>query len=45
MDALRGILVAGFVDGDGGRLRKRWDRASAHLQREVRDALAVSQPD
>jgi AcrR family transcriptional regulator len=45
MDALRGILVAGFVDGDGDRLRKRWDRASAHLQREVRDALAVSRPD
>jgi AcrR family transcriptional regulator len=42
MDALRGILVAGFVDGDGDRLRKRWDRASAHLQREVRDALAAS---
>jgi AcrR family transcriptional regulator len=42
MDALRGILIAGFVDGDAGRLRKRWDRASAHLQREVRDALAVS---
>ena len=41
MDALRGILVAGFVDGDGGRLRKRWDRASAHLQREIRDALAT----
>ena len=30
MDALRGILVAGFVDGDGDRLRKRWDRASVH---------------
>jgi AcrR family transcriptional regulator len=42
MDALRGILVAGFVDGDGDRLRKRWDRASAHLQREVREALAAS---
>ena len=45
MDALRGILVAGFVDGDGDRLRKRWDRASAHLQREVRDALAASGRD
>ena len=45
MDALRGILVAGFVDGDGDRLRKRWDRASAHLQREVRDALAAAGRD
>ena len=45
MDALRGILVAGFVDGDGTRLRKRWDRASAHLQREVRDALAAAGRD
>ena len=45
MDALRGILVAGFVDGDGDRLRKRWDRASAHLQREVRDALAAAGSD
>ena len=45
MDALRGILVAGFVDGDGDRLRKRWDRASAHLQREVRDALVAAGPN
>jgi AcrR family transcriptional regulator len=45
MDALRGILVAGFVDGDGDRLRKRWDRASAHLRREVRDALTAAGRD
>jgi AcrR family transcriptional regulator len=41
MDALRGILVAGFVDGDVGRLRKRWDRAGSALRRDLRDALAA----
>lgn len=40
MDALRGILVAGFVDGDQGRLRKRWERASAPLLRELNEAFA-----
>lgn len=45
MDALRGILVAGFVDGDPERLRKRWDRASAGLRRDVSDALAANGSD
>lgn len=32
MDALRGILVAGFVDQDVERARRRWERACAHLR-------------
>lgn len=32
MDALRGILVANFVDHDDERARKRWDRACSHLR-------------
>jgi AcrR family transcriptional regulator len=38
MDALRGILMASFVDGDTMRARRRWDRACANL-REI--AVAV----
>jgi AcrR family transcriptional regulator len=33
MDALRGILIASFVDTDPSRARRRWDRASANLRR------------
>jgi AcrR family transcriptional regulator len=44
MDALRGILVAGFVDGDAARTRKRWDRASAQLRPGLLDALADDRP-
>jgi AcrR family transcriptional regulator len=33
MDALRGILIASFVDTDPHRARRRWDRASANLRR------------
>lgn len=33
MDALRGILIASFVDVDPSRARRRWDRASANLRR------------
>jgi AcrR family transcriptional regulator len=40
MDALRGILVADFIEGDAERVRKRWDRASSRLRRDIRDALA-----
>jgi AcrR family transcriptional regulator len=40
MDALRGILVAGFVDGDADRLHERWARASSLLHQDFRDALA-----
>ena len=32
MDALRGILVASFVDRDSQRARRRWDRACEHLR-------------
>lgn len=38
MDALRGILVANFVDQDLDRARRRWERASGHL-RQVMAAL------
>ena len=33
MDALRGILIASFVDVDPSRARRRWDRASANLRK------------
>ncbi|GFG76418.1 TetR/AcrR family transcriptional regulator [Mycobacterium botniense] len=32
MDALRGILVASFVDRDTRRARRRWERAGVHLR-------------
>jgi AcrR family transcriptional regulator len=32
MDALRGILVASFVDQNAERARRRWDRACTHLR-------------
>ena len=40
MDALRGILVAGFVDDDPGRARRRWNRACSKLNEDLREALA-----
>ena len=40
MDALRGILLASFVDQDLDRARRRWDRASAHLGELLRPLLA-----
>jgi AcrR family transcriptional regulator len=33
MDALRGILIASYVDIDPSRARRRWDRAAANLRR------------
>ncbi|HEY7053152.1 MAG TPA: TetR/AcrR family transcriptional regulator [Mycobacterium sp.] len=33
MDALRGILIASFVDADPSRARRRWDRATPNLRR------------
>lgn len=33
MDALRGILIASYVDSDHSRARRRWDRAAADLRR------------
>lgn len=41
MDALRGIMFASFVDNDGVRLRKRWDRACTSLRRDLQAALEV----
>lgn len=32
MDALRGILIASFVDSDPSRARRRWNRATANLR-------------
>ena len=40
MDALRGILVAGFVDDDPSRARRRWNRACSKLNEDLREALA-----
>jgi hypothetical protein len=39
MDALRGILVASFVDRDAERARRRWDRACEHLHLLLADVL------
>jgi AcrR family transcriptional regulator len=40
MDALRGILVTDFIEVDADRVRKRWDRASSRLRRDLHDTLA-----
>jgi AcrR family transcriptional regulator len=39
MDALRGILVANFVDRDPARARRRWDRACEHWRVLFADVL------
>jgi AcrR family transcriptional regulator len=39
MDALRGIFVGSFPDGDPARLRRRWDRAATQLRRDIAAAL------
>ena len=39
MDALRGILLAGFVDSDAGRARRRWERACIPLREQARGLL------
>jgi hypothetical protein len=47
MDALRGILVASFVDLDAERARRRWDRACEHLRvlfTDVLPAQAMAKP-
>lgn len=41
MDALRGILVASFVDHDSDRARRRWERACADLRPALSGALPV----
>jgi AcrR family transcriptional regulator len=45
MDALRGILVASFVDRDTDRARRRWDRACLHLRVLVGDVLLTEPID
>ncbi|MGH3563401.1 MAG: TetR/AcrR family transcriptional regulator, partial [Mycobacterium sp.] len=45
MDALRGILVASFVDQDPERARRRWDRACAHLREILTDILPAGSLD
>ncbi|AQT78464.1 TetR family transcriptional regulator [Mycolicibacterium litorale] len=45
MDALRGILVVGFVDRDVTQARKRWERASVHLSTILSEALASNGSD
>ncbi|MGY4710862.1 TetR/AcrR family transcriptional regulator [Mycolicibacterium sp. CBM1] len=45
MDALRGILVVGFVDRDVTQARRRWDRAAVHLAKMLSEALASNGSD
>lgn len=42
MDALRGILIANFVDHDSARARRRWERACEHLSVVAAGAFASS---
>jgi AcrR family transcriptional regulator len=45
MDALRGIMLNSFVDGDTGRARRRWDRACEHLRVIVAGLLTADSLD
>lgn len=45
MDALRGILVASFVDQDTERARRRWERVCGHLRQIAADAIRDSPSD
>ena len=45
MDALRGILLNGFVDRDSGRARRRWDRACEQLRMIVAGLLTADSLD
>jgi len=45
MDALRGILLNGFVDRDSGRARRRWERACEHLRVIVAGLLTAESLD
>jgi AcrR family transcriptional regulator len=45
MDALRGIMLNSFVDGDAGRARRRWDRACEHLRVIVAGLLTADSLD
>lgn len=41
MDAIRGLLISSFVDGDQERLQRRWARARSHLRRDIEAALSI----
>ncbi|WP_374023736.1 TetR/AcrR family transcriptional regulator [Mycobacterium sp. HNNTM2301] len=45
MDALRGILVASFVDQDSARTRRRWDRVCAQLRGPLLQTLRAEAAD
>jgi hypothetical protein len=45
MDALRGILLASFVDRDTDRARRRWNRACEHLRIVVAGLLTAESLD
>lgn len=45
MDALRGILVASFVDNDPQRARRRWERACTHLREMAAGVLPTPLTD
>ncbi|MFZ1161249.1 TetR/AcrR family transcriptional regulator [Mycobacterium sp.] len=45
MDALRGILLASFVDRDSSRARRRWDRACEQLRMIVDGLLTADSLD
>ncbi len=45
MDALRGILVANFVDDDPERTRRRWERACVHLRQIASGLLPAELTD
>jgi AcrR family transcriptional regulator len=45
MDALRGILLASFVDRDADRARRRWDRACEQLRSIVADLWTADSLD
>ena len=39
MDAIRGLRISSFADGDDDRLRRRWERARARLRSDIERAL------
>lgn len=45
MDALRGILLASFVDRDTARARRRWDRACEQLRTLIGGLLTADSLD
>ena len=40
MDAMRGLMLWKFVDGDDERLQRRWMRARARLRSDIEKALS-----